>query len=695
MSELRITEHPILTPEKREEIEFFFRDRPLKAYKGEMISTALFANGIRIFGEHYKDGSPQGIFCANGQCAQCLVLADGLAVKSCITEVKPGMKVMPLDGLPALPGDDQAMDTSHIPEEFETEVFIMGAGPAGISAAIELGRQEVRVIVADDKHIPGGKLGLQTHNFFGSARECNAGMRGMDIGTLLAGELEKLDSVDIWLNSPVAAVFSDKKIGVVKNGRFVLVRPERFLVAAGARENALAFPGCDLPGVYGAGAFQTLVNRDLVKAAKRLFVVGGGNVGLIVAYHALQAGIDVLGIVEALPECGGYKVHLDKIKRLGVPVWTSHTVLRAEGDGILERVIISEIDKGFRPIPGTEGEFEVDTLLIAVGLSSVNEMFNKAREFGIECYAAGDADIIAEASAAAFSGQIVGRKILQDMGLEVPIPGEWDEMVKILRSKPGKIYPLQGPNIGSNKIYPVIRCVQEIPCNPCAENCLLQSLSIKSESIMALPTFGGRCAGCGHCVSICPGLAITLVDEGYDNTREKALAIIPWEMPEGTIRIGEVRTTTGFEGEVIGQGRIIAIREAEWQNRRKLVYIETPFNEARLVAGIRIREPASKMAPLSVKAADDAEVIVCRCERVTKRQIMDKIRDGCRDFNALKAELRTGMGPCGGKTCIPLIWGIFRECGVDLKEVEPHIYRPFELEVPLRAFIDETEEGKE
>ena len=373
MGKNRILEHPILPSVKKESIYFKYSNKVLEAQKDEMISTALFANGIKIFGKHPKDGAEQGIFCANGQCSQCLVVANGKTVKACIAKIEPDMEVFPIEGIPQLPEDNIPDKTSFTPPEvFQTEVFIMGGGPAGLSAAIDLASSGVKVIIADDKHILGGKLGLQTHNFFGSVKECYAGVRGIDIGTILTEKVNRHKNITVWLNSPVVGLFSDKKIGVVKEGRYVLVEPEYFLVSAGAREKILAFPGSDLPGIYGAGAFQTLVNRDLIKAADKLFVVGGGNVGLIAAYHALQAGIDVLGLVEAMPQCGGYKVHLDKIKRLGVSIWTSHTVLKAEGKGKLEKVTIAEIDKNFTPVANTEMTFEVDTLLIATGLSPIN-----------------------------------------------------------------------------------------------------------------------------------------------------------------------------------------------------------------------------------------------------------------------------------------------------------------------------------
>jgi len=98
---------------------------------------------------------------------------------------------------------------------------------------------------------------------------------------------------------------------------------------------------------------------DLVKPAEKLFIIGGGNVGLIAGYHALQAGIGVVGLVEALPQCGGYKVHKDKLVRMGVPIYTSHTVLSANGSEKVESVTIAKVDEKFKPIAGTEKSLNV------------------------------------------------------------------------------------------------------------------------------------------------------------------------------------------------------------------------------------------------------------------------------------------------------------------------------------------------
>jgi len=326
--DFHLRSHPILSIEDGPSVSFTFNGQSYDAREGEMTATALIANGIRIFGHHAADGAPQGIFCANGQCSQCLVIADGIPVKSCMVPVQPEMDVRSCEGVPELQITDSLPEYQDL-ETRKVQALIVGGGPSGLTAAAELGKMGVDTLVIDDKQELGGKLTLQTHNFFGSIEDCYAGVRGMDIAHILAEDIKQHDSVKVWLNTTAVGIYCDKKVGLLKDGQYILIEPEVILIAAGAREKGLAFPGCDLPGVYGAGAFQTLVNRDRVSPAERLFVVGGGNVGLIAAYHALQAGIEVVGLVEALPEVGGYKVHADKIKRLGVPLWTSHTVVKA------------------------------------------------------------------------------------------------------------------------------------------------------------------------------------------------------------------------------------------------------------------------------------------------------------------------------------------------------------------------------
>ncbi len=406
MTDHRIEKHPILPIPNRTDLNFFWNAQPLVAKAGETISAALFANGIHIFGHHQKDNSPQGIFCANGQCSQCMVIVNGIPVKACMEIIQEGMKIESLEGFPILPKIDQIPSMQNI-KELEIPVLILGGGPAGLSAALELSKSNVKSILIDDKHRLGGKLVLQTHRFFGSTQAVFAGTRGIDIATKLEDELRTYSCTDIWLNSTALAVFSDKKVGVLKNGeKYILIKPEILLVTTGAREKFITFKGNTLPGVYGAGAFQTLVNRDLVRPAEKLFIIGGGNVGLITGYHALQAGINVVGLVEALPECGGYKVHKDKLVRMGVPILTSHTIISANGNDRVESITIAKVDENFNPILGTEKSFECDSILVAVGLDPVNEFHKKGVDYKIKTFVAGDAEEIAEASAAIISGKI-------------------------------------------------------------------------------------------------------------------------------------------------------------------------------------------------------------------------------------------------------------------------------------------------
>ncbi len=691
----RLTQHPVLdVPERSERCEFLFDGRRLTGRPSEMLSSALIANGEEVFGRHERDGAPQGIFCANGQCAQCLVSADGRAVKACLSPLRPGMVVRSLVGRPSLEADDEPRHVEPRAESVETDVLVVGGGPAGLTAARELASHGVRVTLCDDKPEVGGKLALQTHNFFGSARDCFAGERGNDIGRRLERDARDEPLITLWTSSPVVGVFDGGVVGVVHEGRFTRITPRALLVATGARERALAFPGADLPGVFGAGAFQTLVNRDLVLPSRRLFVVGAGNVGLIVAYQALQAGVDVVAVVDVLPEVGGYKVHRDKLLRLGVPVLTSTTILRAEGTEHVTGAVAARVDERFRPIPGTEVGFDVDTILVAVGLSPVNELFEEGRRLGLRVYAAGDAQTIAEASAAMFSGRIVARTILRDLGYDVAVPDGWKELAAQLSAHPGPVLGAYPPPQAA-RVYPVVRCEQEIPCDPCTKVCPQACLTIPEGNLLGRPKLVGDCVGCLLCVAVCPGLAIGLVDRRHDPSGARARVTLPWEMPEGLLRVGDRVRTTGREGEPVGEGRVVRFASGKALRHRRLLVLDVPADEADRVAGVPIRSPEPPTPRENVRPPTDAEVVLCRCERVTKESVRDYIRaTGTRDLNAVKAALRSGMGPCGGKTCGELILRVFRELGVDPAALTPAVRRPFTQEVPISAFVSEGDDAR-
>ena len=702
MTENRIKAHPILIDDSVADIPFYWQDQTFLAKEGEMISSALVANGVTIFGHHPKDHSPQGIFCANGQCSQCMVIADSLPVKACMTPVRRGMRVFPADGLPNLPDIQPiSVPANHLTPKFDSEVLIIGGGPAGLSAAIELGQAGVSTILIDDKAHLGGKLVLQTHRFFGSSEAVYAGTRGIDIAKKLESALRQHASVEIWESSTAVGVFEDKTIGVYKNGKdYVLVHPKMLLMATGAREKSLAFPGNTLPGIYGAGAFQTLVNRDLVRPCENLFIIGGGNVGLIAGYHAIQAGIHVCGLVEAAPECGGYKVHKDKLVRSGVPVFTSHTVIEAMGTDHVQKMVIAQVDKHFKPIPGTERQYDCDTVLIAVGLDPVNEFTGQAEHVGLPVFSAGDAHEIAEASAAIFSGKIAGRKIAGFLGKQTDeIPAEWATIEEILKSRPGKVSEPNIPDLEEG-VFPIMHCTQEIPCDPCSTVCPRHLIHVDPSDIRHLPEvdyFAEKgCIACGRCVAVCPGLAVTLVD--YRKGNQNALVTLPFEQDPLSVAEGDEIELTSTEGMSLGKAVIKTIKKVKgFENGTSLLTVEVPRLIAKEVSGLRIIETIEP-APFEFDTehpenlADDA--YICRCERVTAGEIRALIREGVRDINQIKAVTKASMGACGGKTCLNMIKRMYVSEGIPLSEVTDTSIRPVFVEMPVRVLANLTDEGE-
>jgi len=433
---MRIEDHPILSFSGAETFTFSFQDREVSARKGETIAAALHNQGVFELSRSGDKERGRGLFCSIGKCSSCLMKVDGVPnVRTCITLAREGMEVEKQDGFPKVPTDVPELSPQPI-RELNPDLLVIGGGPAGLETSLTAASAGVDVLIVDENPLLGGQMIKQTHKFFGSGDQ-EAGKRGKDIGNDLIEKVEDNPLINTMTSTSAVGIFDDR-VGVYKNQEeFIKVNPKKTVVATGATEDMIRFPNNDIPGVYGAGGIQTLMNVNGVKPGNRVLMVGAGNVGLIVAYQLLQADVEVEAIVEITPEIGGYFVHAAKVRRHGVPILTNHKVVRVEGKNKVEKAIIGKVNGSGKVVQGSERELDVDVVALAAGLSPSYKLLHHGGcdlEFQPELggyvpkrdkrmktskediYVAGDVSGIEEATAAMLEGTIAGADAALEMG---------------------------------------------------------------------------------------------------------------------------------------------------------------------------------------------------------------------------------------------------------------------------------------
>ncbi len=266
----------------------------------------------------------------------------------------------------------------------EIELAIIGAGPAGICAAIEAAKFNVPVTVIDENLKPGGQIYRQLTVPFAVTDENKLGKDYIQ-GAKLIRELEHYrQKIELLEDVPVWGIFADKEIVFLHEGKNEGLKPQRLILAEGAYDRPMPFPGWTLPGVFTAGGALRMVKTEKVLPGKRILLAGVGPLQLVLANQLLQAGAEVVSVLEVasamvvgkyLPRFWGqWELIGDGLRYLwglrshNIPYLMSHAIIQARGEEEVKEAIYARVDKDGKPIPGTEKTVEVDTICTGYGL---------------------------------------------------------------------------------------------------------------------------------------------------------------------------------------------------------------------------------------------------------------------------------------------------------------------------------------
>ncbi len=437
--------HRTIRPQGRA-ISFRFDNNPIPALEGETIAAALSAAGIVAF-RRTASGAPRGLHCGIGACFDCVVTVDGrIGQRACMTKVADGMVVsgeatLPLAPLGAEPESAQA-------EERVCDVLVVGAGPAGLSAAIAAADAGAAVVVLDERSATGGQYAkplADSHADAAPDAQFRLGTQLRDHALAVGARIET--EATVW------GGFAADEIAALVQGRAVTFRPRRLVLAPGAHERPVPLPGWTLPGVMTTGALQTLVRAQRVCPGERVLIAGSGPLNLQLACELLAGGLKPLAVVEAAPRPSlatwreawtmartaadlvreGIGMLLT-LKRAGVPVLWSARVKDLHGEGRVQSahvagrtfdrtydVDVVALNLGFQPEVGLARALGVPQRFVDVGLGHLASETDADGRTSVDgVFAVGDGASLGGSRVAMARGRLAGLAAARDLGLSAP-----------------------------------------------------------------------------------------------------------------------------------------------------------------------------------------------------------------------------------------------------------------------------------
>ena len=263
-------------------------------------------------------------------------------------------------------------------KSMETALAIIGGGPAGLAAALaarEAGVEDILILERDS--VLGGILNQCIHNGFG-LHTFKEELTGPEYAARY--EEQVFDrGIEYKLNTMVMDISRDKVVTAMnrEEGLFE-IRAKAVILAMGCRERsrgALNIPGYRPAGIFSAGTAQRLVNMEGFMPGREVVILGSGDIGLIMARRMTLEGAKVKVVAELMPYSGGLKRNIVQcLNDYDIPLKLSHTVIDIRGKERLTGITLAAVDEKGKPIPGTEEDYDCDTLLLSVGLIPENEL---------------------------------------------------------------------------------------------------------------------------------------------------------------------------------------------------------------------------------------------------------------------------------------------------------------------------------
>jgi NADPH-dependent 2,4-dienoyl-CoA reductase/sulfur reductase-like enzyme len=413
----------------------------IEALAGESLAAALVAAGVARF-RTTGASAQRGIFCGMGVCRECLACVNGRSgVRACLTTAMAGMQVQ-TSATANAPADCSWQDALAA-EQLAPDVLVIGGGPAGLAAAKAAAQSGASVILLDERSAPGGQ-------YFKPLASSQAFVRAPDRqfaeGAALVREVRDAGA-QVICEASVWSAFAGPEIAASCGGRRMVLRPRKLVLATGAYERGVPFPGWTLPGCMTTGAAQTLLRANRVSPGEKVLVAGHGPLNWQLALELLDAGVEVVALAEAAQSPGlrsiaavlrmlaadGHRTleGLRMLLRLSPLLRFGTVVKEAKGLAGVQGATLSGIDARGNPVAGKDERVDANVVCVGYGFLPSNEL---ARTLGCahrgsvavrddmgrssvpDVFIAGDCAGMGGAAAALAEGELAGLAAAMELG---------------------------------------------------------------------------------------------------------------------------------------------------------------------------------------------------------------------------------------------------------------------------------------